>query len=126
MNQKSMKTLMGFLLILLHGAIVSVALFAVIHAKEYANYSSALFFQCLGMFVQAGVLFMAVYSTKMPIGHKAPVVFFAVLYTLFLDLLNVFGLTRMESGVFLLLHLLLLFALLLVTLPIIYKANINK
>ncbi len=93
------------------------------HAFEYDNGSAAIVFQCIGFLIQIAILALAVFAEEMPIGHKLPVVVFAILYSIVLDLLNGMALTNTDGGRFLLVHMLLIFVFAVVSLPIIYMGN---
>lgn len=108
-------------------AIIEYALFAVVGIKDGNNFIASVVFETVGIIL----LFMVVMAAlgcitglkNIKIGFLVPIIFVTIVYTIILDLINIFGTMKMSGTWFVLLHLILLFVYLIITIPMLISGK---
>lgn len=92
-------------------------LLAVVHIDLVSNYICGLIFEIIGFLLLLAVLLSCLFGNSIKTGYLVPIVIYTAAYTVFLDLLNIVGITIVPPVFFVLLHLVLLFLYLMVVMP---------
>jgi hypothetical protein len=110
------KILSGFLWVF-YVAIILYVFFAVLNINTLENCASALIFEIIGFVILAYCIFYNMCTRPIKVGYFVPVVMTTVVYTIVLDVINIAFITSVSSVIFTLIHLIVLFAYCLVSIP---------
>ncbi len=116
------KIALSLIPVALYIVIIEYVLFAIVGINDTENFVAAFIFELLGVILLiAVVLAMLGLITgigNIKIGFLLPIILVTVFYTILLDVLNIFAAPAMSGTWFILLHLILLFIYLVVTIPL--------
>lgn len=118
---RSTKIALSLIPVALYIVIIEYVLFAIVKITESDNFIAGFVFETVGIVFLVAVIMAALGLItgvgNIKIGFLVPIITITVLYTALLDLINIFGTLTMSGTWFVLLHLLLLFVYLVITIP---------
>ena len=118
---RSTKIALSLIPVALYVVIIEYVLFAIVKIKDSDNFIAGFIFETVGIIFLVAVIMAALGLItgvgNIKIGFLVPIVTVTVLYTALLDLINILGTLTMSGTWFVLLHLLLLFVYLVITIP---------
>lgn len=97
--------------------IVLYIFFAILHIDALKNFETALAFELVGFFLLLYFILGNIFFKPIKIGFYIPILITTVLYTVFLDLINIVLIASMPSVYFILIHLILLFIYCIISIP---------
>lgn len=109
-------SLVGFILFLYIFIIIFI-LFGVVHIHRIGNFIVAMPFEIIGIGILAGVILMQFSSKPIKVGYYVPLVEVMMVYTLLLNILNIWGSVTLGKMILFLLNFLLLFFYSLISIP---------
>lgn len=112
-----MKKVLSCFLWVFYVAIILYVFFAVLNINTLENFASALIFEIMGFLALAYFIFCNMFSNPIKVGYFVPLVMTTVVYTVILDAVNIACITTVGNVFFTLIHLVLLFAYCLVSIP---------
>lgn len=118
---RSTKIALSLIPVALYIVIIEYVLFAIVKITESDNFIAGFVFETVGIVFLVAVIMAALGLItgvgNIKIGFLVPIISITVLYTALLDLINILGTLTMSGTWFVLLHLLLLFVYLVITIP---------
>lgn len=119
MNNKSkqLSLIMTAFLLTFYISIIMYLFFAVLHIDTFENFVIGMIFEILGFCMMAALILKNIMSKSMKTGYFVTMIIVAVLYNMFLDILNIFGISIINSTWFVLIHFVLLFLYCMVSIP---------
>lgn len=118
---RSTKIALSLIPVALYIVIIEYVLFAIVKITESDNFIAGFVFETVGIVFLVAVIMAALGLItgvgNIKIGFLVPIITITVLYTALLDLINILGTLTMSGTWFVLLHLLLLFVYLVITIP---------
>ena len=118
---RSTKIALSLIPVALYIVIIEYVLFAIVKITESDNFIAGFVFETVGIVFLVAVIMAALGLItgvgNIKIGFLVPIITITVLYTALLDLINILGTLTMSGTWFVLLHLLLLFVYLIITIP---------
>lgn len=97
--------------------IVLYIFFAILHIDALKNFETALAFELVGFFLLLYFILGNIFFKPIKIGFYIPILITTVLYTVFLDLINMVLIASMPNVYFILIHLILLFIYCIISIP---------
>lgn len=113
-----MKKVLSCFLWIFYVAIILYVFFAVLNINTLENCASAIIFECVGFIALAYCIFFNIVKNPRKVGYFVPLVMTTIIYSIILDVVNIVCITTMNSVCFTLLHMILLFAYCLVSIPV--------
>lgn len=98
-------------------AIIMYIFLGILHIDVLQNFVAGIIFEIIGFVLLAVIILNKFILKPIKTGYYIPIVVITIIYTIFLNLLNILAISIMESSVFILLHLILLFAYCLLSVP---------
>lgn len=114
---KTLTFAMTTFLLLFYIAIIMYVFFFIIHIDGFQNFIAGMIFEMIGFFALTALLLGNIISGKIKTGYFVPMLIIAIVYNIFLDIFNIFGIMAVSSGFFILLHFVLLFLYCLLSIP---------
>lgn len=116
------KIALSLIPVALYAVIIEYVLFAIVGINDTKNFIAAFIFEVLGIILLLAVV-MAMLGLitgfgDIKIGFLLPIISVTVIYTILLDVLNILATPVMSGTWFVLLHLILLFIYLVITIPL--------
>lgn len=117
MRGKALTKVLSMFLLLFYIAIIMYVLFPVQHIYMFANFEVAMAFEIIG-FALLAIFIVGFIFRPMKLGFAAPLVIATVVYTVILDVVNIFFIITMPHVMFVLVNFILLFIYCLISGPI--------
>lgn len=116
-NKKTATFALSLFLLVFYMLIILYLFFGVLHINLLENCFAGMLFQCIGFLILCVLVLGQIVAKPVKTGYFAPIVMITVVYTLILDVLNCWAILLMPTALFFFVHLLLLFAYCVVTVP---------
>lgn len=115
-SKAGLKLVLTGLLIVLYMAIAIVSLFVFTDTSN-DNFVVGLIFDIISFVFIFFFVYMNMFTEKMKIGFYIPTVMVTVVYALFLDVFNIFGIMNIGTSKFILSNLIIIFVYLIICIP---------
>lgn len=117
MDKKRLTVGLSAFVFALYIVIILYVLFAVLHIQTYTNFIEALIFQIIGFVLLAWCVFGSILSRSIKTGFLIPLITTTILYTILLNILNIWAVMIVSNVFFTLLHFILLLVYCLISIP---------
>jgi hypothetical protein len=112
-----MKKILSSFLWLFYVAIILYVFFAVLHLDTLENFISAMIFEMIGFIALAYLILRNIFSRSIKVGYFVPLLIVTLIYTIVLDIINLFFVTSTGNVIFVLINLVVLFVYFLISIP---------